>query len=181
MSDYATQEQIRYNTYSGIVLTGISANFGKVLSYLFETTPISEITSPEGTKIQVNSAEFKELAKEYKTSTPEGIIAKNPSYKVSSREAVELNPEYYYTVDGNLINGFSRTTRDKFKKNVFEVVDTIINLAIDNVKMQKLHILGITNNNANMFLAMLGMGVPMNTVSRIFKTPAVSEISEGGR
>lgn len=47
LTDYATQREIRYNTYSGIALTGISANFGKGLGYLFETTPVKSITNVE--------------------------------------------------------------------------------------------------------------------------------------
>jgi hypothetical protein len=64
---------------------------------------------------------------------------------------------------------------------VFEDIDTLINLAIDNVKMQKLHLLGITNTNANIFLTLLASGVPLNSVSLMFKSPVIAKISEGKR
>ncbi len=64
---------------------------------------------------------------------------------------------------------------------MFEDIDTLINLAIDNVKMQKLHLLGITNTNANIFLTLLASGVPLNSVSLMFKSPVIAKISEGKR
>lgn len=88
-------------------------------------------------------------------------------------------------MNGQSISTFERAERqlveNQQEANIFETIDTIINLAIDNVKEGKLHILGITNSNANAYLAMVGMGLPLSVVSRIFKTPALKSLNEGGR
>lgn len=65
--------------------------------------------------------------------------------------------------------------------SIFETLDTILNLAIDNVKEQKLSFIGITNNNANLFLTSLAYGVPLNTVSRMFTSSIMKELSSKGR
>lgn len=182
MTDYAAQEEIRYNTYSGITLTGISANFGKVIAYLFETTPISKIVdNTNGEVIEVTSEKMLTLLKENNTSTIEGLLSKQPKYSVNEREKPKLKSRFGFKFDGINYDGFTRNTLSTTGKNVFETVDTIINLALDNVKMQKLHLLGITSANANVFLMMVGMGMPLNTVSRIFKNKHIVGISEGGR
>lgn len=65
LSDYATQKKIRYNTYSGIALTGISANFGKMMGYLFEAEDIASISN--GKKVvEIGTDDFKELVGERK-------------------------------------------------------------------------------------------------------------------
>jgi hypothetical protein len=179
LTDFSAQEQIRYNTYSGISLTGIAANFGKMFSYLLSTTPIESVIGPDNFVYMAGSTELNKVLVANKAATIEGLIQKNIGFRIQKREAVRLKDIFKTTVNGTTISGFSRL--DEKQKNVFETIDTIINLAIDNVKMQKLHILGITNNNANLFLTFLGFGFPLNTVSRIFKTPAVTALSEGGR
>lgn len=187
LTDYATQEQIRYNTYSGIALTGIVANFSKVIGYLFDSTPPTQVTDTEtGAVFAANSAEFKALLKANDAPTVERLIEKKPNYKISGRELPKLkkfsgakNKEAFVKINGNELNAFRRTAFDG--SIVFETIDTLINLAIDNVKMQKLHLLGITNVNSNSFLALIGMGVPLNTASKMFKMPVISKISEGRR
>jgi len=76
LTDYSTQETIRYNTYSGIALTGISANFGKMLAYLFELTPISSLINPAGEIMAVGSAEYEEALRAHQVNSPEGLVQK---------------------------------------------------------------------------------------------------------
>lgn len=153
-----------------------------MLAYLFDTTPIaSVIDNTTGETIEVTSEKMLTLLKENNTSTVEGLLNKQPKYSVKEREKPKLKSKFGFKFDGINYDGFTRNTLSDTGKNVFETVDTIINLAIDNVKMQKLHLLGITSANANIFLMMIGMGMPLNTVSRIFKNKHIVEISEGGR
>jgi len=151
------------------------------LAYLFNTTPINELLdSTTGEIYKINSEYIQKLMEKHNTSTAEGLLAKVPSLKLHSREEVLFKQDIHLKIDGFSLKGFNRETFET-NKNIFEVVDSIINLAIDNVKMQKLHLLGITNNNANLFLSLIGMGVPLNTTSLIFKTPIINNLSEGKR
>lgn len=187
LTDYATQREIRYNTYSGIALTGISANFGKTLGYLFEASPITQVFDTQtGEYIDLSTDEARtSFAHEYNTTTVEAVLQQSNRFVVSSRREPTLKAAYRFKIDGADITGFTRSTRimgtNKATTNIFETIDTIINLAIDNVKEQKLHLLGITNANANVYLTMVGLGVPLNTVSRIFKTPVMSELNNSGK
>lgn len=182
LSDYGTQKKIRYNTYSGIALTGISANFGKMMGYLFDAENIRSITNGEET-VSIDSKRFEELGGD-KTKITE-FLNNNKSWKIQDRNIPTLKNQYHFNVNGQNISTFERNERELVENqqisNIFETIDTVINLAIDNVKEGKLHILGITNSNANAYLAMVGMGLPLSVVSRIFKTPVMRELNEGGR
>jgi hypothetical protein len=185
LTDYETQERIRYDTYSGMSLTGIAAWSGKQFGYLFDTTPVTTIIDTEtGVITDVTSFEFVKIMAsnglDADLHTIDRLMEKAPKYKINSREQPELEKDYVISVDGNILNKFSRKAWDALSQ-IAETIDTIINLAIDNVKMQKLHLLGITNNNASHFLTMIGLGVPLNEVSKIFKTPSITKISEGYR
>lgn len=76
LSDYGTQKQIRYNTYSGIALTGISANFGKMMGYLFDAENVASITNGERT-VMIASKEFTELGGDRKKIGE--FLKENPS------------------------------------------------------------------------------------------------------
>lgn len=185
LTDFDTQEQIRYNTYSGMSITGISAWSGKQFGYLFDTTPIDTIVNTKNGKIiDVDSYAFRNLMASYgldpDNHTVERLMEKAPEYKVHSRQAPELESQYVIKVDGRVLDRFVRESWQK-DAQIAETIDMITNLAIDNVKMQKLHLLGITNNNASYFFTMVGLGIPLNEVSKIFKTPGIASISEGYR
>lgn len=186
LTDYSTQEEIRYNTYSGISLTGISANFGKVMGYVFETSPVQSIKDLKtGKTIQHGSQEELELLKEFEVSSLDELVIDRSRFAVTAREPVMLRESSRFSVNGQLVDRFSRTELKLEPKqatsNIFETIDTIINLAIDNVKEQKLHVLGITNANANSYLNMIGMGLPLSTVSKIFKLQSVKSLNDSGR
>lgn len=196
LTDYSTQEQIRANTFSGKALTGISANTGKTLGYTFAAEPIESIRRKSDGMVvfaDAQTKEFKELLKENRVENAERLIAKNPDWEVRSRKPVMIKPEHHLNINGVVLDRLSReelelkngSSKVKMLKgiavNIFETIDTIINLAIDNVKEQKLFVLGITNSNANTFLSMLAYGVPFQDVSRIFKTPVMHKLSENKR
>lgn len=187
LTDYDTQEQIRYNTYSGLSLIGIAASFGKTLGYTFEGEKVTAIKHGDEI-IPTSSTEYLDLlaSKGLKNTEPETFVSMYPEYSVAERTTPKFNDNYHFKINNQLIDGFSRTERNfypnqKENVNIFETIDSIINLAVDNVKKQFLHVLGITNSNANMFLNMIAMGIPLNVVSRIFKTPAVVQLNEIGR
>lgn len=186
LTDYSTQEQIRYNTYSGIALTGISANFGKVMGYLFESTPIAALYDRQtDSVIEAKGEEIQAIFKEYDVSSAEELVRISTRFTVERRQPVRFRPFAHFKINGVSIEGMSRDEiqfeAGQPKANIFETIDTIINLAIDNVKEQKLHILGITNANANSFLNMIGMGIPLKIVSKIFKSPSIQALNEIGR
>lgn len=187
LTDYATQEEIRYNTYSGIDLTGISANFGKTFAYVLDATPITVIKdTTTGALINTNSPEYIEIQKTEKVYSVEALLEKSGRYKVQSRGPLTINKKHRLSVDGVELRGLRRNSIAELGEvedtiNVFETVDTVINLAIDNVKEQKLAVLGITSANANAYMSLIGMGVSLNIASKIFKTPILKEANENSR
>lgn len=154
---------------------------------MFEASPITRAyDSVTGEYIELPDDEARSsFAHEYNTTTVEAVIQQSGRFSVAARSEPILKNAFRFKIDGIDITGFTRTTRkigdSKSTANIFETIDTIINLAIDNVKEQKLHLLGITNANANVYLTMVGMGVPLNTVSRIFKTPIVAALNNSGK
>lgn len=110
-----------------------------------------------------------------------------------SEDTPKLKQAQHLRINGGVYDSFSRTERVRQggewsdvtvasrPVNIFETLDTILNLAIDNVKEQKLSFLGITNNNANLYLSALAYGIPLNTVVRMFTSPVSKMLSSRGR
>jgi hypothetical protein len=182
LTDYNTQRQIRYNTYSGIDLTGISAAFGKTLGYVFEAGAIASVIDVNTKEvIDLNKEEdVKAFLKKYGQYSIEAVLKNNKNFKIVSRKEPEFTSANHFTVDKEPYTGLSRNTKGKFK-NIFETIDSIINLAIDNVKEGKLHLMGITGSNANIFFSLLATGMPLNTVTLIMKNPLIVELSTNGK
>lgn len=57
--------------------------------------------------------------------------------------------------------------------SIWETLDALINAAIDNVKEQILYHLNLTDQTSNQFFAMLGFGVPIQDVTRFFRSPVI--------
>lgn len=68
----------------------------------------------------------------------------------------------------------TRENRDKGKK-IWEVLDTLINSAIDNVKEQVLQIINANNRNGNIMATMVAMGIPLQTVALIMRQPVITK------
>ena len=109
-----------------------------------------------------------------------------------SSEVPLLKQSHHLRINNGVYDSFSREERvwnggwsypqsAERNINIFETLDTILNLAIDNVKEQKLSFLGITNNNANLYLTALAYGVPINTVVRMFTSSMAKNLSSKGR
>jgi len=197
LSDYDVQEQIKSNTDAGGAMVGIAANTLKMTAYSFSSEPISSIRNVKTGEVlgtRMREKEFQTLLEENQVTTVEQLLRVNPDWKVETRSAPYLKAPYQIKYDNKVLDKFRRTAIDfnstteddtlsygGYPVNIFEVYDTIENLAIDNVKEQKLFILGLTNANANAFLCAIAYGLPLIDVSRIFKTPLLKELSLGRR
>jgi len=174
LTDYLTQSKIHRNTYSGVRLTGISANTGKMGGYMFESTPISLLRDKD-VVFRPTTAKLKE----YGVSSINELLSKNKDISVEEREAPTLKEEYHFRFGDKV---YPKLTRLEDKgDNIFELIDMIINLAIDNVKEQKLFILGVTNSNANAFLTAITLGINLNDIVRLFTTPSIVALSSSKR
>ena len=110
-----------------------------------------------------------------------------------SLDAPKLKQAQHLRINNGVFDSFSRSERvwkngdwvlpvsAQRAISIFETLDTILNLAIDNVKEQKLSFLGITNNNANLYLTAIAYGVPLNTIVRMFTSPVAKQLSSKGR
>lgn len=185
--DYLGQLEIHRNTYSGMRLTGISANSGKALGYQFEATPIKSIKDADG--VIYSGKSLARLLNSYRLDTVEDLLYKHSNFEVYEREVPKLKKSVHINVDGVSFDKFSRNelgpngeVRTQVHSgdpiSVFETIDSIINLAIDNVKEQKLFTIGMTNSNANAYFAMIALGVPLETLTRIFTDPSISTLSQ---
>lgn len=173
LTDYVTQSIIHRNTYAGLRITGISANSGKMGGYMFESTPVKTVID---TKTNEVFSPTQANLRAYKVSSVNELLDRHPYVKVKEREIPTLKENSYVTVNDVTYTQLSRLEHNT-NTNIFELVDMIINLAIDNVKEQKLFVFGITNSNANAFLSALFLGIPLLDIVRMFTTPAVATLS----
>lgn len=197
MWDLYTQSIIHYNTYSGVKLTGVSANTGKTLAYIHSASKITKIRRVSDGKIYGLSGNgLRDLLNEAKMGSLNELLYRTNEYEIEEREDPKLKPGSGMKVNGVKFESLSKNERNydgslrtaytdidgnKVPISVFETIDTIINLAIDNVKEMKLFVLGITNSNANAYLSTLALGIPLNDVALIFKSPAVAKASAGSK
>lgn len=190
-NDYNTQKEIHKNTYSGMSLTGIAANSGKEIGYTFEGTPVVSIINTIDQTIY-EGEQLRGLVNSFRYDTVAELLRKRPEYLVHSREEAFLKEDVHVRFNGHSYDRLSRNEIGPdgslvtnpitgYVVSIFETIDSIINLAIDNVKEQKLFVYGITNSNANAFFAALSLGVPLNTLVRMFTTPSIRSLSNSSR
>jgi hypothetical protein len=192
MHSPTTQLQIHSNTYSGVSLTGVAANTGKILSYLFSAARILSIKKGdvilEFTRDgKYSSEQMREMLNSQDLPSINSALASG--WEIVTREEPKLKEGSRIKFLNHTFDSLSRneknldgTPKMAYKYgdtliNIFETIDTVINLAIDNVKEQKLFVLGITNFNSNAFLAGISLGIPLNTVVMMFKTPFMAKAS----
>lgn len=176
LSDYLTQLEIQNNTYSGLSITGIAANSAKTIAYVFHAGKLKSVTIDDNTYTPDSLGNYSSLEEALSLNF-------NATFE---REIPTLDDKHKIRIDKGVYDSLSRTERvykeGKFEDviegyrpvNVFETLDTIINLAIDNVKEQKLNFLGITNDNANVFIAGVSLGIPLKTLVLMFKGLKIS-------
>lgn len=193
LSDFNVQEKIKSNTDAGGAMVGIAANTLKSAAYSFSAEKIMSIRkkSDPSQVLEVGSPELNSLIKASKKGTVENFLRGSLEWEAAERFQPVLKERFQLRMNGRVLNSFRRTSVDfsngevlmhnGYPVNIFEVYDTIENLAIDNVKEQKLFILGINNNNANAFLSAIAYGIPLTDISRIFKTPKLAQMFSSGR
>jgi hypothetical protein len=198
LTDFLTQGEIKSNTDSGGMGIGIAANTLGAVARAFSQERITSIKDTTTGEIFLEkSLEAQQLLKANKATDFENLIKGSDRYVVETRATPKLRPptkgrsELDLRVDGHKLSEFRRKalnletgevlTHNGYDVNIFETFDTIENLAIDNVKEQKLFILGFNNNNANAFLSALAFGIPLKNVSKIFRTPFIEGLFSAGR
>jgi len=143
------QLKMHQDNFLGVSLTGQFANYFKALAYIF--------------------------------------------HSVGENADVPLKDKYHITVDGFKYTSLHRTERtkdgelevvindrgDKQVYTIWETLDSLINAAIDNVKVQILPKINATNNTAKGLVSLIAMGVPVHTVVKILLQPSIMELSKG--
>lgn len=188
LSDYSTQWDIKRNIDAGARMTGISASFGKTLAYVFGAEPATKIEIDGQVFDSSNREEWEAMLTKYRVRSVDALLDRYSNVKVLERSIPRFRPDLSIRINNSTLGSLSRNTIDTknntvllhngMEISVFELVDTIINLSIDNVKEQKLAFLGLTNSNANMFLSLLSYGVPIQEAVLIFNMPVIRELSE---
>lgn len=190
INDYVVQKAIHKNTYTGMRITGISANSGKTLGYLFEGTPITAIAL--GDVVYEGHEKIRQLLNSYRVDTVEELLYRHPNFKVVTRETVKLKDKAHVRIDSFTYDSFRRNEVGEDGQDlriahsgdvisIFETIDSIINLAIDNVKEQKLFTIGITNSNANAYFAAIALGIPIHKIVKIFTDPIMATLASERR
>lgn len=157
LNEYEVQRRIQKDVNAGARQVGISANTLVSMAYLVEAERPTRVRDIRTGEIIEN---------------PSNDIIFDSSYEVLEREPVLLKDAYKITLDGHVYDRLGIFANDTYmgsRVNIFETLDSIINLAIDNVKESKLFILGIDNKNANAFLAAVLLGIPLRHVALLFK------------
>lgn len=194
-NDYLVQSQIHTNTYSGTSITGIAANSSKEMGYHFEMAPITSIIDNFSGKIYSGTEEIDNLCFSMGVGSKSvlDLMDKYPQFSVYERELPQLKPSAWLSIDNHTFKTLSRNevdvktgatkldTLNNRPFSIFETYDMIVNLAIDNVKEQKLFVMGITNANANSYLSAVSLGIPIDIITTLFNMPAVKAASKGRR
>jgi len=111
--------------------------------------------------------------------------AKNFNYLMKANTAedrldvdsvVKFSKDLAFKIGDNEYTGITR--KDKDGNWIWDTIDSMINAAIDNVKEQILEVINANANTANIFTAMIGSGVPVNTAVKLMITPTMLEFSE---
>jgi hypothetical protein len=169
-SDILDQQQIHFNTFSGNALTGAGANAVKILAYIMAS--VKPKTNSKGKVVERPAAKLKE---NYQI-TFNGAVYDSLSHKEKKVEKGKL-------VDNEVVVGKEKLKNGQFKliKKTYytwETMDSLINAAIDNVKEQILFNINLNKHTSNPFFAALGLGIPLNDVTRLMVQPALLELSK---
>lgn len=106
------------------------------------------------------------------------------SYIMDSGPATDkktFSPPVIKEEDRFLVDGKEITTFQEFDSKgrpVVEMLDMLVNVAIDNPKNQGLPILGATMKTANFIITMLMSGVPLETIVLFLRGPIMKELNK---
>jgi len=205
LSNVNHQQRMHYNSYSGSDLTGVSANSYKDVAHIFmgapTTTWIDIDTDEVYTKEQLDAVSTSE-------STALAILREQGKYLMpKTKEAPRVKDNLAISFNGHVWNELSHKEKelttdedgkqvlvDKVTKlgpnkegeystktyTIWEIFDSLINAAIDNVKEQIVYLLNLTGQTANEYFAMLSLGIPMDSVVRFMNSPVLYELATQG-
>lgn len=115
------------------------------------------------------------------------------SVSLSLKDLKKDSKSYYPTVpvsrafqiDGHIFDShlereldFNAKEGDTSYHSVWETLDALINLAIDNTKEQGLYMIGANIKTANALATMIAMGVPLDTSVFMLRQPIVEELGK---
>ncbi|ATL48366.1 hypothetical protein COR50_15020 [Chitinophaga caeni] len=150
--------EMHQDNFRAAIATGISANAFKIVSYLYMGANRMDI---------------------------------NTDLKEEEQKSPELKENFHIELDGKTYTGFSRyiyrngelQDGKEGRKRItsFQVLDSIINAAIDHVKEQILNVINVSSATINSFLTMIAMGVDPNIASLFMTQPSLRELSNRPR
>lgn len=155
-SNVLDQLDIHYQTFSGASLTGISANSAKVLAYLVMSAENGEMPQlKEAFHIVLNGGTYDRIQ-----HTEMDVDAKGNLTPSKYKRKAESDQLQEYTI--------------------WELIDSLINSSIDNVKEGINALINLNGRTANPYFAGIGLGIPMNTMVRIMNQGSIEEIAVDG-
>lgn len=201
LNDPRDQAQIHKDNFAGSTLTATLADNVRGLAYALQSYIPTKNTLSERIARLKEIPEGKELLEQIISEDYEGSVSikerveeLEKKYNISS--SLNLNPpideKNHINIDDVIYGSISREeiyneedtaagkNLDKDDKpfKISETLDALINAALDNVKEQILSIINLSNNTAESFIAMISMGIPLNTVAKYMITPAIRQVSD---
>lgn len=163
----------------GAVLTGAFANALKVVSYVSRGGIDMDSITDLFTAYDVNTAKGRNtIQKEI------GKIIQSESKRTQFRKdtyTAGINPRYKFTFNGITYDTI-RNMDINGANSVSEILDSLLNAAIDNLKLSLLHKLHVNTLTGSATIGLISMGMPINDVinilqSDLFKPLLTGEVS----
>lgn len=194
LSDIADKQAGYSGLSAGVVLTGAFANAVKVIAYISRSGPSNDLQSYLNEYGEVRS-KLKSLELQAALTPNSGLdvqinqlkaLIKNQYSSKQRKQKIENSTNSENTP--TLVNKF--TIDDKVHSQieywdsvnnykVSEVFDTLINAAIDNLKLGHLENARINVMSGSVVVGLLSVGVPMNTVVKILYQPIFDPLFSG--
>lgn len=174
---------------SGAILTGAFANAVKVYAYLTQagdsvqaekiTAKIRELKAEllaleQATDVETTKEEKKRVNKEL-TDLRKELLEVRTQMKISRRS--QINPAYTFTIGDRVYDKLATQTNDKL--NITEIFDTLINSAIDNLKLGYLYQARINAQTGSFVVGATFLGVPLSQIVDILYLPIFDPIAYG--
>lgn len=144
---------IHYDTFSGASLTGISANSAKVLAYLVMAAKGDRPLLREGLEILINGGTYNKIEQYEMEQGPDGLT---PIQHVRTKKEEGITSPY----------------------TIWESIDALINSSIDNVNEGINVLINLNGRTANPYFAGIGLGIPMNTMTKLMTQGAIMDLSQ---
>lgn len=169
---------------SGQILTGAFANAVKVLTYFTQAgdAPTAEIILAKLNEVRAQIAlldaekkiELRDLEKQ-KEELKKELVLQRLATSFSARS--QINPAYAFKIGNETYDKLAVQTTDGF--NVTEVFDTLINSAIDNLKLGYLNQAHINTQTGSFVIGSIFVGVPLKTITQLLYFPIFNKITSG--